>query len=93
MRFEIRATAEHIIRSLSNSKAAIGGYIDGIVEARRRRAEQETEFYLRLRAHCDANGVSPVCADDWKTYSYYQKGTASLVEPLNALKGVPHGQW
>jgi hypothetical protein len=69
MRFGIKATAEHIIRSLLNSKATIGGYIGGIIEARRRRAEQETEFYLRLRAYCHANGVSPVCADDWKTHS------------------------
>jgi hypothetical protein len=69
MRFDVKITAARIINMVSNGTATIAGCIQNIIEARRRKAEQEREFYRKLKAYCHANNLSPVSADDWKTYN------------------------
>jgi hypothetical protein len=50
----------------SNGKALLGR----LMEARRRRVQQDREFYRILRAYCRANNLPCACADDWKTAAY-----------------------
>jgi len=45
-------------------------FIRARIWARRRRIEQEREFYRKLAAHCRANDLSPICNDDWKSACY-----------------------
>jgi hypothetical protein len=51
-------------------RTALATFIGARLQARRRRIEQEKEFYRRLQAHCRANNLPAVCGEDWKTAAY-----------------------
>jgi len=40
------------------------------IAERKRRFEQEREFYLTFNAYCRERNLCPFCEDDWKT-GYY----------------------
>jgi hypothetical protein len=44
--------------------------VHSLIEARRRRIEEDKKFYRELRAYCRANNISPVCEDDWRTVAH-----------------------
>jgi hypothetical protein len=50
--------------------AAAAAFIRARLQARRRRIEQEKQFYLRFQAYCRANNLPVVCSEDWKTAAY-----------------------
>ena len=56
--------------TLTKSKALLAGWLQRLLEARKRRIERESEFYLHLNTYCRANNLSPICEDDWKIAAY-----------------------
>jgi hypothetical protein len=68
MRFATKTIIARVIIAFSDRKAAVARCIRNMIEARKRTAEYEKEFYRKLDAYCQANNLSPVCADDWKTH-------------------------
>ena len=59
---------------LTKSKALLAGWLRRLLDAHRRKTEQERDFYRSLAACCRANNVSPLCEDDWKTAAYIRNG-------------------
>jgi hypothetical protein len=56
--------------ALARSRELFAGWLRSLLDARRRKIEQEKDFYRSLATYCRANNVSPVCEDDWKTAAY-----------------------
>jgi hypothetical protein len=56
--------------ALAKSKALLSDWLQRFLQARKRRTEQEREFYRDLGAYCRANNLSPICEDDWKSAAY-----------------------
>jgi lipoate synthase len=69
MGFNIEAMAAHAVNTFAKGQARLASYIRRLIEARRRRIEQDREFYQKLKAYCRNNNLSSVCEDDWKTRS------------------------
>lgn len=67
MRVEASLWAGAAVRTFSKVKVMLASFVRGRIEARARRRDEEREFYRKLRAYCRANGISPMCEDDWKT--------------------------
>jgi hypothetical protein len=67
MALDTETMATRLADASAKSKALLASYIRRLVEARRRRIEQDREFYQKLKAYCRANNLSSVCEDDWKT--------------------------
>jgi hypothetical protein len=55
---------------LAESKALLSDWLRRFLQTRKRRAEQEREFYRELGAYCRAYNLSPICEDDWKSAAY-----------------------
>ena len=68
-----------ITNILATSAAVIAGGVRRYIESRRRRIEQDDEFYRGLRAYCRANNLSPVCEDDWKTVAADDTDNPSMI--------------
>jgi hypothetical protein len=58
------------MNTIAKTTSLFARCIRDLVEARKRRAEQDREFYRNLNAYCRANNLSSVCEDDWKTAAY-----------------------
>jgi hypothetical protein len=58
--------------TLRSYRIALATLIHARLQARRRRIEQEKEFYRRLQAYCRANNLPAVCGEDWKSAAYSQ---------------------
>jgi hypothetical protein len=63
--------------TLTRSRTLFAGWLKCLLDAHRRRTEQETDFYRNLATYCRANNVSPVCEDDWKTAAYIRNDDKS----------------
>src|SRR5262245_9007551 len=63
-------TAWSAREALRSCRTALASFFRSRLEARRRRIEQDKEFYQKLAAYCRANNLSPICEDDWKTAAY-----------------------
>jgi hypothetical protein len=63
--FNAKTMAARVVSTLAKSKALLACYVRGLIEARRRRAEQEQEFYRNLKAYRHANNLPVMCGDDW----------------------------
>jgi hypothetical protein len=59
----------HIANSMTTVSRKLALRIGRLVEARKRRIEQDDQFYRELRAYCRANNLSPVFEDDWRTWA------------------------
>jgi hypothetical protein len=60
----------HFMVTLARSRTLMAGWLRDLLNAHRRKVEQEEHFYRSLATYCRANNVSPVCEDDWKTTAY-----------------------
>ena len=58
------------MNTLTHFQAILASTVREIVEARKRKLEQEQAFYRNLSAYCRAHDLSPICEDDWKTAAY-----------------------
>jgi len=59
----------HIANTMTIVSRKLALRIGRLVEARKRRIEQDDQFYRELRAYCRANNLSPVFEDDWRTWA------------------------
>ena len=73
MGFNAKTLVARVVNICATAKSPLACRVRGLVEARRRRAAQDREFYRNLDAYCRANNLSPVCEDDWKTAVDYRK--------------------
>ena len=55
---------------LIHFQSMLAASVRQVVEARKRRLEQEQAFYRELNAYCRSHDLSPICEDDWKTAAY-----------------------
>jgi hypothetical protein len=58
------------LAALTKSDTRFSHWLRRFLQARKRRIEQEREFYRSLGAYCRAKNLSPVCEDDWKSAAY-----------------------
>jgi hypothetical protein len=59
-----------VATTMRSRLTALATLIRARLQARRRRIEQEKEFYRRLNTYCRAHNLPAVCAEDWKTAAY-----------------------
>lgn len=59
-----------IATGLARCRAMLASGIRARIQARRRRVEQEKEFYQKLAAYCRSNNLPVVCGEDWKSAAY-----------------------
>jgi hypothetical protein len=62
------------LATLTRGKVLFSDWLRRLLQARKRRNEQESEFYRKLGAYCRANNLSPICEDDWKSAAYIGNG-------------------
>src|SRR5262249_8777088 len=70
MSFDARSKVAYLVNRFTNGTALLACYVRGLKQTRKRRAEQEREFYRNLSAYCRANNLNPICFDDWKSAAY-----------------------
>ena len=49
---------------------SVAAFVAARLQARRRRIEQEKQFYLKFQAYCRTNNLPVVCSEDWKSAAY-----------------------
>lgn len=70
MPLKLNIVAAAIATGLARCGAMVASRIRARIQARRRRIEQEKEFYLKLAAYCRSNNLPAICAEDWKSAAY-----------------------
>jgi len=61
-----------VLVTLTKGKTLFSDWLARLLQGRKRKNEQEREFYRRLGAYCRANNLSPLCEDDWKSAAYIE---------------------
>jgi hypothetical protein len=66
MGLDAKIVVAQIVHAVRKGGALLARRVRRLVEARRRRAMYEQEFYRTYEAYCRANNLHPVWAEDWK---------------------------
>ena len=61
---------ERAMSAIADSRERLERHVGRVLAERRRRIDDEREFYANLQAYCRANNLSSVCEDDWKSAAY-----------------------